>query len=269
MPRPPRVAGRCRRSSPTSRAPRTTARRGSDRSSSRGPGRSMPAPHRSSATSSARWSSASRRSLARPGAPGVRGSDRPAEDDCRRVPMTDRERAATREERGDSEVHLDRTAFLGVTVSLGLIGGIAAAYGTFLIGIAHHFQLSISTAGLTLSANFAGALLGVVLCWRALGHLSGATVLGLSLLGLAMGLLLAAFAPNWPAFVVGILVSGVGFGAVDFGVVAVVSRTGLEGRAARFSVSGSGWAFGAIAGPLLIVLIRPARFEVFLGVAAF
>jgi len=183
--------------------------------------------------------------------------------------VTEREqRAGIRDASGDGEVRLDRTSFVGVSVSLGLIGGIAAAYGTFLIGIAHHFALPIATAGLTLSANFTGALLGVVLCWRALGRFSGQAVLGLSLAGLAVGLLLASLAPDWAAFVVGILLSGVGFGAVDFGVVSLVSRTAPEGRAARLSVSGSGWAFGAIAGPLLIVLIRPAHFEVFLGVAS-
>lgn len=178
------------------------------------------------------------------------------------------ERARVTDALSDGEVRLDRTAFLGATLSLGLIGGIAAAYGTFLIGIAHHFGLAIATAGLTLSANFAGALLGVVLCWRALGRFSGEHVLAASLGGLAVGLTLAALAPDWPAFVVGIALSGIGFGAVDFGVVALVSRTASDGRAARLSVSGSGWAFGAIAGPLLIVLIRPAHFEIFLGVAA-
>jgi fucose permease len=162
-------------------------------------------------------------------------------------------------------VQFARSAFAGVTIMLGLMGGIIAVYGTILVGIAHHFHLSVATAGVTLSANFAGALLGVAACWWALRHLPGGRVLASALVVFALGLGLASVAPSWPLFVASIAVGGVGFGALDVGVLTLISRTEEGPRAWRLSVTGSGWALGAIAGPLVIVLIRPSRFAAFLA----
>jgi fucose permease len=157
---------------------------------------------------------------------------------------------------------------VGVTVALGLIGGTNAAYGALLVGIAHHFDLALASAGLTLSASFAGGLVGVVLCWWALGRLPGGPVIAGALGVFALGMAAAALAPTWPAFLAGVAFGGVGFGAIDFGVLNLTSRTVREGRASRLSVSGSGWAFGAIIGPLLVVVVRPAHFAVFFAVAS-
>jgi fucose permease len=168
----------------------------------------------------------------------------------------------------DTRVDFDRIAFAGATIALGLAGAIVATYGTIVVGIAHHFSLSIATAGLTLSANFAGAVVGVLLAWRGLRWQPGGRVLTVALLTLALGLLLAALAPGWPAFLAAVFVGGAGFGAVDFQVVSLVARTDARTRAARLSVSGAGWGFGAIAGPLVIVVIRPQNFQVFLALAA-
>ncbi len=161
-----------------------------------------------------------------------------------------------------------RVPFAGVTVALGLIGGTNAAYGTLLVGIAHHFGLALASAGLTLSVSFAGALVGVALCWFALGRLAGGPVLAGALVVFSLGMAVAALAPTWPAFLGGIALGGVGFGAIDFGVLNLTSRTTHEGRASRLSVSGAGWAFGAIAGPLLVVALRPPHFAVFFGIAS-
>jgi MFS transporter, FHS family, glucose/mannose:H+ symporter len=168
----------------------------------------------------------------------------------------------------DTRVDFDRSSFAGATFALGLAGALVATYGTILVGIAHHFSISIATAGLTLSANFAGAVVGVLLAWGALRWQPGGRVLTASLLMLALGLLLAAFAPSWAAFLAAVFVGGVGFGAVDFQVVSLVARTEARTRAARLSVSGAGWGLGAIAGPLVIVLIRPQHFQIFLALAA-
>ena len=168
----------------------------------------------------------------------------------------------------DVTVSFDRVAFAGATLALGLAGALVATYGTILVGIAHHFSRSLPTAGLTLSTNFAGAVLGVLLAWWALRRQPGARVLAIALLVLALGLLCAALAPSWPAFLSAVFVAGVGFGAVDFQVVSLVARTDPGTRAARLSVSGAGWGFGAIAGPLVIVLVRPEHFQLFLALAA-
>ncbi len=168
----------------------------------------------------------------------------------------------------DAQVDFDRAGFVGATIALGLAGAIVATYGTILVGIAHHFSLSIATSGLTLSTNFAGAVVGVLLAWRALRWQPGGRVLAVALLVLALGLLLAAVAPDWPTFLSAIFVAGAGFGAVDFQVVSLVARTDRRTRAARLSVSGAGWGLGAIAGPVVIVLIRPQHFQLFLALAA-
>ncbi|MGA2836094.1 MAG: MFS transporter [Acidimicrobiales bacterium] len=155
-----------------------------------------------------------------------------------------------------------------MTVALGLIGGTNAAYGTLLVGIAHHFGLALASAGLTLSVSFAGALVGVALCWFALGRAAGGPVIAAALVVFSLGMAVAALAPTWPSFLGGIALGGVGFGAIDFGVLNLTSRTAHEGRASRLSVSGAGWAFGAIAGPLLVVAVRPPHFPVFFGIAS-
>lgn len=166
-----------------------------------------------------------------------------------------------------SPVRFSRTSFAGITVATGLVGGIVAVYGTILVGVAHRFHLSLATAGVTLSANFVGALLGVVVCWWALRRHGGGRVLASALVVFALGLGLAAVAPSWPVFVAAIVLAGVGFGALDVGGLALLSRTEPGHRAWRLSVTGSGWALGAIAGPLVIVIIRPDRFGVLLAVA--
>ncbi|MGD0880554.1 MAG: MFS transporter [Acidimicrobiales bacterium] len=177
-------------------------------------------------------------------------------------------RARRGDDPGAEGVVFDRVPFAGVTVALGLIGGTNAAYGTLLVGIARHFGLALASAGLTLSVSFAGALVGVALCWFVLGRSAGGPVLAAALVVFSVGMSVAALAPTWPAFLGGVALSGVGFGAIDFGVLNLTSRTAHEGRAARLSVSGSGWAFGAIAGPLLVVAVRPQHFAVFFGIAS-
>jgi DHA1 family inner membrane transport protein len=166
------------------------------------------------------------------------------------------------------DVTFRRSAFVGATITLALIGGLAAAYGTILLGVASHFHVGVATAGTLLSANFGGGIVGVAACWRAFRRWPASRVWAVSLLVLSGGLGLAASAPTWITFVVGVTVAGVGFGALDFGIVALVARTARTGLAARMSVSGSGWAFGAIAGPVVIVIVRPHAYAWFLaGVA--
>jgi MFS family permease len=167
-----------------------------------------------------------------------------------------------------ADVRFSAVSFAGTTLALGLIGAVVAAYGTFLIGIARHFDVSVATAGIALSTNFAGALVGVLLSWRALRRHSGRGVLSVALGVLALGVTFAALAPNWPVFAGAVGLGGVGFGAVDFCAVSLVARTSAGDRASKLSVSGAGWGFGAIAGPLLIVVIRPPHYELFLGLAA-
>jgi MFS transporter, FHS family, glucose/mannose:H+ symporter len=173
-----------------------------------------------------------------------------------------------RSEIGDAAVTFPRASFAGATLALGLIGGVVAAYGTILIGIAHHFALPVTTAGITLSVNFAGAVVGVLVCWWVMGRFAGDRVLTAALSVLALGLALAACAPSWEAFLAAVFLGGIGFGAVDFAVVTLVSRIGFRDRASRLSVSGAGWGFGAVAGPLFILLVHPDRYQVFLAVAA-
>ena len=177
------------------------------------------------------------------------------------------------EERGATTARPDDvvfggTSFIGMTISVGLIGATTAAFGTLLVGIAHHFHVALASAGLTLTVSFGGAVVGVALCWWALDRVAGGPVLSAALALFAVGMGVAALAPSWPLFLGAVAFSGVGFGAIDFGGLSLVSRTAREGRASRLSVSGAGWAFGAIIGPLCIVVLRPARFQLFLGLAA-
>ncbi len=182
--------------------------------------------------------------------------------------VDERHAVFARADAAEAEVVFSRVGFVGATLAVALVGGVAAAYGTILVGIAHHYDLSLATAGVTLTMNFAGALLGVGATWFAQSRVRGDLVIRAGLAVLAAGLALGALAATWPIFLAGVTVAGVGFGVIDFAVLALMSRTAEEGRANRLSVSSSGWGFGAVAGPLLIAVVRPDHYDVFLVTAA-
>ena len=161
-----------------------------------------------------------------------------------------------------------RVAFIAALLTLALDGGVGAVYGTLLTSIARHFHVSVPAAGVLLTENFVGGVVGVVVAWRSLRHWSGRWVLVASLVLLGLGLVVLASVNTWTIFECGAALAGVGFGALDFAVYALLSRVRPATRSWHLSVVGSGWGIGAVAAPLAIVLVQARHFAEFFYAAA-
>jgi fucose permease len=167
-----------------------------------------------------------------------------------------------------TEVTLHNFALGNLTVMLVLIGATASLYGPLLLVIAKNFHLSLPTAGIVLSVHFVGALIGVPIGWIAGRRFRGTLVVGGTLFILALGASVITFASTWDFFLCGVLLVGIGFGGLDFSLNTMLARTALKGRAHRLSVANAGYGFGAVIGPLLIILVNSHNFPVlFAGVA--
>src|SRR5438445_13096352 len=105
------------------------------------------------------------------------------------------------------------------------MGILGSAYGPLLEHLARRFEVSLSVAGGVLSAHFFGALLGVLISMRALQRLPSRTFVISALSCLALGCAGVALAPAWPAFLAGVLVLGVGWGACDLGLNQLVAHS--------------------------------------------
>ena len=158
---------------------------------------------------------------------------------------------ATEGRRGN-RVFLNKAALGAVAACFLLMGALAAAYGPLLEHLARRFEISLPVASEVFSAHFAGALVGVLVSmWameRASGRLSVWTALGCLGLGCA-GVALAA---SWPAFLTGVFVIGLGFGALDLGLNQLVAHSEGRRRSALLNALNGAYGFGAVAGPLLI-----------------
>lgn len=159
-----------------------------------------------------------------------------------------------------TQVELTTTALANLTGVFILIGAVASLFGPLLVTFSHHFAISLPKAGEVLSVYFVGALLGVLPGWWGFKVTSGRRVLTYSLLALAIGLLASGLVHSWLVFLVSIFVLGLGYGALDMGLNVLLSRTAEEVRAHRLSFVNAGYGIGAVIGPLLIVLVRPAHF---------
>lgn len=172
-------------------------------------------------------------------------------------------------ERKAGVVSFSPMAIGGATATFTLIGAIAALYGPLLVSFTHRFQVSLPTAGVTLSVHFTGSFLGVTVGWWALRRVSGRWVLTAALVVFSAGATLVALSARWPMFLAGVSVIGVGFGVLDFSLNALLARTTFGGRAARLSITNAGYGVGAVIGPLLVILISPAAYPpLFAGIAA-
>jgi len=168
-----------------------------------------------------------------------------------------------------TEVTFRPFAFASTTATFLLIGATSSLYGPLLISFSHRFRVSLPEAGVVLSVHFVGALFGVPLGWAAMRRFPGKVVLGASLLLMGGGATVVALSTHWWTFLGGVLVIGLGFGALDFSLNTLIARTALAGRAHRLSLANAGYALGAIVGPLLIILAHPRNFPLlFGGVAA-
>ncbi|MEH6375374.1 MFS transporter [Streptomyces sp. KLMMK] len=150
-----------------------------------------------------------------------------------------------------------------------LIGALQSLYGPAIPALREEFGLSPSAAGLALSAHFAGGVSGVLLFNRVHGRTGNRVLLGSSYALMALGSAAFAFAPVWPVALVAALVTGLGFGGIDYGLNQLFAVGFGRRSTAMLNVLNAHFGIGAVAGPALIGLLGPDRYPVvFLAFAA-
>jgi fucose permease len=164
--------------------------------------------------------------------------------------------------RAITEVYFRPSALAGATSSFVLMGAVASIYGPLLIAFSHRFHESVPAAGVVISINFVGALLGVMLGWLCAKRFSGAVALMSASAVLGVGALGSATAKPWTLFLITVFVVGLGFGGLDFSLNSLLARTAEKGRALRLNVANAGYGVGAVVGPLLVIALHPKHFPV-------
>jgi len=167
-----------------------------------------------------------------------------------------------------ADVAFTPTAFAGAGAMFVVFGAVASLYGPLLVTWAHHFDVSLPTAGVVLSVHFAGAFIGVPLGWAAMRRWHGQAVLAAALVTLALGAAAAGVARTFAELLAGVFVIGLGFGALDFLLNSLLVRTAETRRARRLSVANAGYGVGSVIGPLLIIVARPAHYPLLLAAVA-
>ncbi len=170
--------------------------------------------------------------------------------------------------RSSTEVDFRQWSFGATAGVFTLSGLVGALFGPLLVPFSHHFHVSLSTAGESLSAYFLGAVLGVVPGWQGLRKSTGRRVLTSALATLALGLILSSLAKSWWWFLAGITLVGLAFGVLDISLNSLLSRSKPEGRTHRLSVGNAGYGLGSVMAPVILILVNPHNFGgVFVGLA--
>jgi fucose permease len=143
-----------------------------------------------------------------------------------------------------------------------LIGAVASVYGPLLIAFSHRFHESVPAAGIVISINFVGALLGVMLGWFSVKRFNGAAALMSAAAVLGIGALGSATAKSWTIFLITVFIVGLGFGELDFSLNSLLARTEDKRRALRLNTANAGYGVGAVVGPLLVIVLHPKHYPV-------
>ena len=167
--------------------------------------------------------------------------------------------------RAPIQVYFRQSALAGATLSFVLMGAVASIFGPLLIAFSHRFHESVPAAGLVISVNFVGALVGVLLGWIGVKHFAGGVAATCAAAMLAVGSLAAALAKPWTLFLIAVFVIGLGFGGLDLSLNSLLTRTTEKGRALRLNVTNAGYGVGAVVGPLLVIALHPKHFPYLFG----
>lgn len=149
-----------------------------------------------------------------------------------------------------------------------VIGALQALYGPAIPTFREKFSVSLSGAGLTLSAHFIGALVGVLVFHRLHGRIGNRLLLGASYALMAVGCGIFAVAPTWPLALAGASVIGLGFGGIDYGLNQLFSVGFGRRSTAMLNLLNAHFGVGAVAGPALIGWLGPRNYPWIFGVLA-
>jgi fucose permease len=167
-----------------------------------------------------------------------------------------------------SEVSFSRLAFVAALGVALLIGAIDAAYGPLLRTISLRFGVSLPTAGTVLSVYFAGAFAGVLGAITCIRRVSGRAVMIGGLAALALGSAGIATSRAWPTLLGSVLLTGTGFGVLDFTVNRLLAATGSRHRVARLNIVNAAFGAGAVAGPFVVSALKAGTLTYGFAVAA-
>ena len=165
-------------------------------------------------------------------------------------------------------IHLTRAALVAISAIFFLMGILASAYGPLLEHLSRTFEVSLSVAGAVLTAHYFGAVVGVLVGMRALRRLSSRTFVLGALTCLGLGCAGVAVAPSWAVFLAGVLVLGVGYGALDIGCNQLVAHSEGTRRTAVLNALNGTFGLGAVAGPILVSTVGRSQLGLFYGGAA-
>ncbi|WP_063755728.1 MULTISPECIES: MFS transporter [unclassified Streptomyces] len=133
-----------------------------------------------------------------------------------------------------------------------VIGALQALYGPAIPALRDEFGIGPAVAGLSLSAHFVGALLGVLIHHLLRGRLNNRVLLGGSYVLMAAGAAAFAFSPSWTFALAGTFVIGLGFGGIDYGLNQLFAVGFGHRSTAMLNLLNGHFGIGAIAGPALI-----------------
>ena len=165
-------------------------------------------------------------------------------------------------------VVLSRTGILTIAFTFLLLGMVVGGFGPLLEHLTRRFGVSLPVAGATISVYFAGALVGVCAAMRATERVTGRVLVMAANAVSGAGCVIVALAPTWPAFLAGVVVVGIGFGALVLGLNQLVAYSSGARRAALLSGLNGVYSAGAVAGPVLVAALAADHFTLlFLGAA--
>ncbi|MFJ2821763.1 MFS transporter [Streptomyces toxytricini] len=162
---------------------------------------------------------------------------------------------------------LTTVAIVASCGAFAVIGALQALYGPAIPALREEYGISPAVAGLSLSAHFVGALLGVLIFHALRGRLNNRVLLGGSYVLMAAGSAAFAFSPSWIPALAGTFVIGLGFGGIDYGLNQLFAVGFGHRSTAMLNLLNGHFGVGAIAGPALIGRLGAENYRgIFLGI---
>jgi MFS transporter, FHS family, glucose/mannose:H+ symporter len=158
-------------------------------------------------------------------------------------------------------------AVAGIAGSFLLMGVVVSMYGPLLLVLTHRFGVGLPVAGSVISVHFATSLAGVLIAIRTLTRRPGRETFAAGLAVGGAGCVLAAFAPTWPLFLVGIAVIGLGFGSLIIGLNQLVAYSEGKRRTALLNGLNGAYSGGAVIGPILVAAFAAQHFSLLFAIA--
>ena len=137
-----------------------------------------------------------------------------------------------------------------------LLGVVIASYGPSIPHIIVRFDVGVSVAGLIVTANFLGEVIGLMALGLTHARWSLGQRLGVGTSVFGVGLLAAAAAPTWPLLLLAVFVLGIGAG----GLVVLINlyyatRFGRRSPA-MLGLVNTAYGVGTFIGPALVAVTR-------------